>query len=562
MPYDLTSVKVPRLAGAGLKLFASLMEGAAGKLLLPKLLRDAGIEAFRQREPEAAPTLLPVVPPDEIVATYSVTGSELARALALSGTGRGFQHAGVKDFHEAYRNKTTTPVEVAERAITAILQSNSSTPALRSIIKTNEADLRRQALASAQRWAQGKPIGPLDGVPIAVKDELDVAGYTTDAGTNFLGREAAVRDATPVERLRAQGALIFSKANMHEIGIGVTGNNPHHGIARNPYNLDHYAGGSSGGSGAAVAAGLGPIAVGADGGGSVRIPAAFCGVYGLKATYSRVSEAGAFPLCWSVAHVGPLAWNAADLALAYYVMAGPDELDPVSQRQPAVSLAKLSSAGDLSDVSLGVYEPWFRHASRDIVEANEAMLREFEKRGARIKRIEIENLEAVRVAHAITIASEMAASMEPHYRRHRRDFSADTRINLALARTFSSRDFVRAQRVRTVAMADFARALYEVDAILTPATGVTAPFIRKDAVSAGESDLSTLTEIMRFVVASNFTGNPAVSFPVGYDAKGLPIGMQAIGRHWEEDLLLRLALASESAVERRAPQTRFDLLAP
>lgn len=562
MPYDLTSVKVPRLAGAGLKLFAALMEGAAGKLLLPKLLRDAGIEAFRQREPEAAPTLLPVVPPDEIVSTYSVQSSELSRVLALSGTGRGFQHAGVKDFYEAYRNKTTTPLEVAERALTAVLHSNSSTPALRSIIKTDEADVRRQAQASAQRWAQGKPLGPLDGVPIAVKDELDLAGYTTDAGTTFLGREAAVRDATPVERLRAQGALLFSKANMHEIGIGVTGNNPHHGIARNPYDLDHYAGGSSGGSGAAVAAGLGPIAIGADGGGSVRIPAAFCGVYGLKATYSRVSEAGAFPLCWSVAHVGPLAWNAADLALAYYVMAGPDELDPVSQRQPAVSLAKFASAGDLSDVSLGIYEPWFRHASRDIVEANEAMLREFEKRGARIKRIEIENLEAVRVAHAITIASEMAASMEPYYRRRRRDFSADTRINLALARTFSSRDFIRAQRVRTVAMADFARALYEVDAILTPTTGVTAPHIRKDAVSAGESDLSTLTEIMRFVVASNFTGNPAVSFPVGYDAKGLPIGMQAIGRHWEEDLLLRLALASESAVERRAPRASFDLLAP
>lgn len=562
MPYDLTSVKVPRLAGAGLKLFAALMEGAAGKLLLPKLLRDAGIEAFRQREPEAAPTLLPVVPPDEIIPTYSVQSSELTRVLALSGTGRGFQHASVKDYYEAYRNKTTTPVEVAERAITAVLQSNSSTPALRSIIKTDEADVRRQALASAQRWAQGKPLSPLDGVPIAVKDELDLAGYATDAGTTFLGREAAVRDATPVERLRAQGALLFSKANMHEIGIGVTGNNPHHGIARNPYDLEHYAGGSSGGSGAAVAAGLGPIAIGADGGGSVRIPAAFCGVYGLKATYSRVSEAGAFPLCWSVAHVGPLAWNAADLALAYYVMAGPDELDPVSQRQPAVSLAKFASADDLSDVSLGIYEPWFRHASRDIVEANEAMLREFEKRGARIKRIEIENLEAVRVAHAITIASEMAASMEPYYRRRRRDFSADTRLNLALARTFSSRDFIRAQRVRTVAMADFARALYEVDAILTPTTGVTAPHIRKDAVSAGESDLSTLTEIMRFVVASNFTGNPAVSFPVGYDAKGLPIGMQAIGRHWEEDLLLRLALASESVVERRAPRACFDLLAP
>lgn len=561
MAYSLRSISAPRLSGRALRIFARLLESPAGALFVPKLLRDTGIEAFRSADPGVAPTLLPMPAegstPDP---TWSLPAAQLASLSALPAGSRGFRHPSVRDYERAYRAKRTDPVQVIGRALQAIEESDAGALPLRAVIAVDGPLALRQAESSAARWQAGQPLSPLDGVPICVKDELDVAGFKTYAGTKFLGRDAAKRDATVVERLRQRGAIILARTNMHEIGIGVTGANPHWGIARNPCDPRRFAGGSSGGSGAAVAAGFCPIAIGADGGGSVRIPAAFNGVFGIKASFGRVSEAGAFPLCWSVAHVGPLAWSAADLAIAYALIAGPDELDPISQLQPSPQFSGLEASPSLSGLSLGIYEPWFEHAASDVVEVCWRAVRELEIRGARLKRIEIDRLEEIRVAHALTIASEMAASMEPYDRRYRRQFSADTRINLSLARRFTSRDYVRAQRVRTLAMAEFARAFYEVDAIVTPATGVVAPLVRADVAAAGESDLSVLTEIMRFAVAANLTGNPALSLPAGYNPEGAPIGLQVIGRHWEEHNLLRIALAAEGLAERRRPALAWDLL--
>ena len=417
----------------------------------------------------------------------------------------------------------------------------------------------RQARAAAARIRQGAPLSPFDGVPVAIKEELDMVGYGTTVGTKFLGRTPSQRDATVVARMRAAGALLIGKANMHEIGIGVTGLNPHYGVTRNPYDPAHYSGGSSGGPAAAVAAGLCPVALGADGGGSIRIPAAFCGVVGLKATHGRVSEFGAFPLDWSVAHVGPLAATATDIALAYGVIAGPDPDDPLSLHQPAPTLAGWDAL-DLSDLTLGVYWPWFRHASADMVAAAEAMLRQFEQRGARLRDIVIPDLEAARVAHVITITTEMSQALDRFHRHHHRDYGLDVRLSLALAREFTARDYVQAQRVRTRLIRHFRQAFSAVDAIITPATGLPAPVIPASALPAGDSDLSTLTEIMRFATPANLTGLPAIAFPAGYNDSGLPLGLQAMTRAWEEPTLLRLALVAEQVVERRRPHVFYDLL--
>lgn len=568
MTYDLKSMKAPRLTGGGLRIFAALLErGPTRALIMPKLLKDAGIEGFRKDNPAQAPTLLPLVPPEDGVFAQAplpvADQAGLLESLPKPAAANPKLFPSVRDYRAAYTAKTTTPVEVAERAIAAIEASNAGAQPLRAIIASHADDIRKQAAASAERWQAGQTLGPFDGVPVAVKDELDQSGYPTTVGTAFLGSQPATADATVVQRLRAQGALLIGKANMHEIGIAVTGNNPHHGVARNPYHLDRYTGGSSSGSGGAVAAGLCPVAIGADGGGSVRIPAAFCGVYGIKATFGRVSEHGAAPINWSVAHVGPLAANVADLALGYLAIAGPDELDSMSQKQPPIHADDFRDLGGNEGVrgmTFGIFEPWFRHADPQIVAACDAQLKRFEKAGAKIKKIEIPALNSLRVAHVVSIASEMALAMDEYYRRHRTDFGADVRINLALARTFTSRDYVRAQRIRTRAMADFAQAFYEVDAILTPATGITAPPIGKDAVASGESDLEKLTETMRFVVPSNMTGNPAISFPIGYDRDGLPISMQAIGDHWQEARLFRIAAAAEAELDRRKPALSFSLL--
>lgn len=555
--YDLKSVQLPYLSGMTLKAFVNALESPlGGALLIPNLLESAGINHLRQREITEDPINFPIhfcetpAKPGE-----NVPESEWPQATQPTN---GFQFASIWDYANAYREQSASPEEIAQGVLNAMQDSDSQKPPLRAMLSVQAQDVLRQARESAQRHQAGKPLSPLDGVPVAVKDEVDMIPHPTTVGTSFLGHAPASRDATVVARLRAAGALLIGKANMHEIGIGVTGLNPHHGTPRNPYNPAHYTGGSSSGSAAAVAAGLCPLAIGADGGGSIRIPAAFCGLVGLKATYGRVSEFGAFPLDWSIAHIGPIAASAADAALGYALIAGPDPLDPNSLHQPRPSLAGWQNT-DLRGLKIGVFWPWFRHASAEVVEACEALLRQFLGLGAGLREIVLPDLSAGRVAHVITIAGEMAQAMEAYHKEHHRQHGLDVRLNLTLARAFTLRDYVKAQRVRARLMHHFQKAFEQVDVILTPMSGIAAPPIPATALPDGDSDLTTLTEMMRFATPANLTGLPAITFPAGYTQKGLPIGLQAIGRPWDEVTLLRLALAAEGLVERKAPQVYYKI---
>ncbi len=555
--YDLKSVKLPYLSGRPLKLFAAFLESAAGGAVTKTLLESAGITWLRTQQFDEPPTFMPLAGRSgEPPAPGSAPLAHYPQADPPPAPG--FHFSTVLDFATAYRAGKTTPIEVAQRVLAAIKAADSADPPLRAFIAVDEADVMRQAEAATERFRQKRPLSPFDGVPVAVKDELDMTPYPTTVGTRFLGSAPAVADATVAAKMRAAGALLIGKTNMHEIGIGVTGQNPHHGTPRNPYQPEHYTGGSSSGSATAVAAGLCPVAIGADGGGSIRIPAAFCGVVGLKPTFGRVSEQGAFQLDWSVAHIGPLAASATDAALAYAFLAGPDVHDPISQQQPAPTLLGWDDL-NLSDLTLGVFWPWFRHAMPDVVAACEALLARFAAMGAAIRDITIPDLEAGRVAHTLTIASEMMQAMSATYAQRHKEHGLDVRVNLALARRFAATDYVLAQRVRTRLIHNFNRALADVDMILTPTTALPAPPIPPSALPDGDSDLTTLAEIMRYVTPANFTGHPAISFPAGYTEAGLPIGMQAMGRHWQEATLLRLALAAEQVVERQKPQIYFDL---
>jgi len=386
---------------------------------------------------------------------------------------------------------------------------------------------------------------------VAIKDELDLVPYPSTVGTSFLGDKPVTKDSYVAARLRAAGALLVGKTNMHEIGIATNGENVHHGRVANPYDLNRDTGGSSNGSGAAVAAGIVPLALGADGGGSIRVPASLNGVVGLKPTFGRVSEAGAAPLCWSVAHVGPLGASVEDVVLAYQVIAGPDAAEPLSRQQSPVTIDDWNTA-DLKGVRFGIYPEWFRHASPEIVALNEKMVAEFEKAGATVVEITIPGLDAMRVAHAVTILSEMAACMQ-NYPEHWNDFAASTRLSLIIGQKVSAFDYIQSQRMRTRALETFAKVYQAVDVILTPATALTAPVVPPQALSSGWSDLSTDTEMMRFVYPGNLTGLPAITFPVGYDSNGMPVAMQAMGRHWEENLLLRVAYNAELHIERKLP---------
>lgn len=562
MAYDLKSLRVPRLWGIPLKTLVTLLEnGYSRKILENPLIKEAGVDKLRDLVLEDAPIMTPKYPKGRSMSAANAKETlEIFDSQPFYEVGQpGFRFQSVFDFAKAYRNGSTTPVAVAEQVIAAIKASNEGKMPLRAIINSSEQDILNQAKASQKRIDEGSPLSILDGVPVAVKDEVDMVPYSTSVGTRIYGQNnSASDDATVVARLRAAGALLIGKANMHEIGIGVTGGNPHFGVCRNPYDPLHHTGGSSSGSASAVAAGLCPLSVGADGGGSVRIPAALCGVAGLKSTWSRVSEFGAAPLCWSVAHIGPLGATVDDVALGYSLMAGPDTQDSTTFEQPNVHLKDYLNQ-DLTGLRVGVFTPWFNHADKEVVEHCTTALKILESQGATRHEITIEQLDAQRIAHAVTISSEMLTAVEEEHKKDPSRFALDTRINLAIASTFTSTDYVKAQKIRGLAIKAFMDAFEDVDVIITPSSAIAAPAINSRALPEGESNLSDLTEIMRFATTANFTGLPALTINAGYTEKGLPVGVQLMGRPWEESLLLRMGRVIDRATPKQKPTVHFPL---
>lgn len=575
MAYDLMHPRAPRLSGALLEAVAALLERPTlGKAAAKSLLKSAGVERFRHLHVPEPPRMHPIASAAQLTVGREPSETELSDALA-PGDGPGFRFPSVRAYARAYREGRTTPMQVAEQVVHTLMVQDRGDPPLYLFVRWNEAEIRKQAEESTRRYREGNPRSILEGVPVPIKDELDVAGFPTSLGTSFLTTKRTQQDATVVSRLREAGAIILGKANMHEIGIGVTGLNPNYGTPINPYAPWRYPGGSSSGSAAAVALGLSPVAVGADGGGSIRIPAAFCGVAGLKPTFARVSTRGAGPLVWSVGHVGALGSSVADLALLYAAMAGPDERDPWTLQQPPLGLDRLPES--VEGVRLGIYTPWFEDASDDILEVARTAVHRLSEAGAQIIEIDIPELENLRVAHLITIVTEQMATMERHYKDHRTDFGIETRANLALARRLTVSDYLKAQQIRERGLRQWRKVFASVDAVVTPTTAILPPRVPEDRLLSGVSDLQGLSEIMRYVTPPNLLGFPAISVPAGFvtahsrhflhtqqekDHEGkvyseVPVGIQFIAPHWEEARLLRLGQAVEATVERPRPRVYF-----
>jgi Asp-tRNA(Asn)/Glu-tRNA(Gln) amidotransferase A subunit family amidase len=561
MTYDVKRMKAPVARGELLRVLANLVENPiTGAILGEVLLKEAGIPLLRstpceEQLPNAHPLFSKERAPEE-----KERGPISLEALAVSTANpEGFLFETVRDFAAAYREQRSNPEEVAQRILSLGVSRDTKSPPMRTFISQDPADLMAQAKASRERFEQGRPLSLLDGVPVAVKDELDQRGYPTTVGTKFLGKTVAHHDATPVARLRSLGALLIGKANMHEIGIGVTGLNVHYGAVRNPYDINRASGGSSSGSAAAVASGLCPLSVGADGGGSIRIPAGYCGVVGLKATFGRVSEHLAAPLCWSVTHAGPIGATIADVAIGYAAMAGPDPLDPNSLYQPTPHLDNVFNP-DLSGFKIGIYRAWFEDAEPEVVRACYRALDTLLAAGAQLVEIQIPELNLMRVVHLTTIVSEMATSQLQYDKKNRADYALDTRLNLAMARRLKASDYLLAQRHRVRLCRHFEEVLRQVDVIVTPAISRTAPVLSIDALQSGESNLEFIEQTMRFAMAGNVTGIPGLSLPAGYDAAGLPISLQLMGRPWQEATLLQMGAVVERALPRRKPQVHDALL--
>jgi AtzE family amidohydrolase len=405
-----------------------------------------------------------------------------------------------------------------------------------------ESALRDAEAVDADMGA-GKVVGPLAGVPFAVKNLFDVAGLTTLAGSKINAeRPPASRDATVVARLRGAGAILLGALNMDEYAFGFTTENTHYGPTRNPHDPARVAGGSSGGSAAAVAAGLVPLTLGSDTNGSIRVPAALCGIFGLKPTYGRLSRAGAALFGISFDHVGPLATSVRDLALAYDVMQGPDPADPVCAERPVEPGLTRVDEG-IRGLRLAVADGHFATGGDPDVFA--AVDRVAKSLGA-TRRVTVPEPHRARAAAMIITASEGASLHGDDLKRRPMDFDPMTRDRFLAGALLPAGLYVQAQRFRAW-YRDRVREIFQsVDVLLAPTTPCSAPKIGQDTIAIAGVTVPSRAILGLYTQPLSFIGLPVISVPVAGSGP-LPLGVQLIAAPWNEAALFRVAAALESA---------------
>lgn len=386
------------------------------------------------------------------------------------------------------------------------------------------------------------PETPLAGVPLAIKDLIDVAGLPTTAGSpRFFGAQPALKDAEVVRRLKEAGGTILGKTHTHEIALGITGINPHHGPARNPHDPQRITGGSSSGSAVAVAAGLASAALGTDTGGSVRIPASLCGVVGFKPTFGRISTRGVLPLSWNLDHVGVLTRTVADAAFLYQLLAGYDAQDPSSQDVPLEdAFSGLEGGVKGWRVALAVGE-YIAEADPLVLEQIRRAAELLQSLGADVEEKEITILHAAAQANGLMVVTDAATVHRERLTEHAEWFGEDVRQRLERGRTTSAMDYVLARRTQSEARRYFELFFQAFDLLLLPTTATTAAPIE------GLDSAAYAPKMTRFTAPFNLTGLPAISLPCGRDPAGLPIGLQMVAGPWQETKLLRAAYAWEMA---------------
>ena len=481
------------------------------------------IQELNEYEPRHDPSVVPILDASQEVLDVR----SLAQPARRKNASAYYTSA---DYHELYKAGKVTPSDVAEFLI-PLIQRDSKPPGKYSVafLQVREDLVREAAKASTERYKAGKPLSALDGVPIAVKDEVNLTGYRTTKGSRLDFTDKGDRTAFCVDRWIDAGAVIIGKTNMHEIGLDTTNNNVNYGTPLNPHNQGYYTGGSSGGSACSVAQGLCPIALGLDGGGSIRLPASFCGVYGLKPTHGRVSYRAGPQRNWnSVGVAGPIACSIDDLATAYRIMAQPDSESRASAPFPS-TLVK-NPVGVLPQGGkkyLGVFQDWVNRSDPNVLEMfNNAVDRLVKTQGYEVVQITIPFIPEGQKAHALTILSESRSSVSQS------DISKLTYANQLLLNVAGShataQDFLFAQRLRCLQMSHL-QWLWEEHPgmmVVTPTTPCAGWKIKKpsDVTGYGVSDGDMSLRSMEYVYLANWTGCPAISVPLGYAEGDVPVG--------------------------------------
>jgi aspartyl-tRNA(Asn)/glutamyl-tRNA(Gln) amidotransferase subunit A len=451
--------------------------------------------------------------------------------------------ASVSELAARIRSRDLSPVAVVD----ALLARIERCGVLNAFITVTADTARAQAASAEREIAAGRYRGPLHGIPVSLKDLVDTKGIRTTRGSRIFADRIPTEDATVAARLYHAGAVLLGKNALHEFAFGVTTNNPHYGPTRNPWRLDRIPGGSSGGSGAAVAAGLGPVSIGTDTGGSIRIPAAFCGIVGLKPTYGRVSRHGVFPLSWSLDHVGPLTRTVEDAALVLQAIAGPDPLDPSTLGQTVPEFTS-RLATPITGLRVGVLADEYHSEMADDVRAPfRAALDVLAERGLDLEDVEFPRANEARTAAATVLFAEGASVHERWLRDRPADYGVDTLALLQQGQFITATQYLRAQRVRTLVVNEVGTLLRRYAALVLPAIPVVAPAIGQPTVTLGGRPGDARGAITRLVRLINFVGLPAITVPCGFGADGLPVGLQVVGRAMDEPTVLAIAHAYERA---------------
>jgi len=438
---------------------------------------------------------------------------------------------------EGLQQREISPHDLAEACSRQIERLNLRLNAFITVINPKEA-------LEAQLPGNNLPASNvLRGIPIALKDLFDTAGIRTTVGSKFFADNVPEQDAFVVEKLKQAGVILLGKTNTHEIALGVTGNNPHYGTARNPWNTERVPGGSSAGSAIAVGTGMALGALGTDTGGSIRIPASLCGVVGFKPTFGRVSLRGVFPLSWNLDHVGPLTKCVKDAALLLQVISLYDPLDPASIRMLSGDyLGHLMDDATGKKIALGVGK-FIEASDPEILESVRQTVKVFESVGCKIQEVNVDWLREAALANGLMTQSDAAAVHRDRLKEHPEMFGEDVRRRLENGAKTSSTDYVLARRTQAEVRKRFEQFFEAHDFLILPTTPIPAPTIE------GHDAVEQAGRLTRFTAPFNLAGLPALSLPCGFTREALPIGLQIVSRAWADAKVLNLGYAFEQATE-------------
>ncbi len=439
------------------------------------------------------------------------------------------------------QQREISPVEITQSVLE---RTKKYDPKINAFIEICEEQALTFAYKAEKEIMDGIYRGILHGIPLALKDILYFKNERVTMGSKIHKEYTPSYDATVVSKLKEAGVVFTGKLNMHEYAAGVTTNNPHFGPCRNPWDLERIPGGSSGGSGAAVAADMTIASLGTDTGGSIRMPSAVCGIVGLKPTHGRVSKYGCFPLSWTLDHIGPMTKTVEDAAILLREIAGFDANDPTTVNVPIVDYSSFLT-GNIKGKVIGIEEDYFfNEVDLNVKKLVNEGIKQLESLGAKVEIVKIPSLKYVLYSEFITSLSESSKIHQENLRIRPKDFGTDVEMFLKVGFIPSAVDYLQAQQIRRKLMKEFEEVFRKVDVLITPSTPVVAPKIGDETVVIGGQVRSLLDSIMKYTIPGNVTGLPSISVPCGFSS-GLPVGMQIIGPAFKEETILNFAYAFE-----------------